>query len=163
MSDATLEVQTKMKEAGLSVAAIQAFLHQYQKLVVNESGLIPENSLTPIEDLPTVVEQPNPGDISSLTAETVVLKLNGGLGTGMGLERAKSLLGGRGDLTFLDVIVRQYLYLRSNIAPRLALIFMNSFSTSRDTADTLRHYPELGNPDSLELIQNKVPKIDVQS
>jgi UTP--glucose-1-phosphate uridylyltransferase len=163
MSDATLEIQTKMKEAGLSAAAIQAFLHQYQKLVVNESGLIPESSLTPIEDLPTVVEQPNPGDISSLTAETVVLKLNGGLGTGMGLERAKSLLRVRGDLTFLDVIVRQYLNLRSNLAPRLALIFMNSFSTSGDTAEALRHYPELGNPENLELMQNKVPKIDVQS
>jgi UTP--glucose-1-phosphate uridylyltransferase len=163
MSDATLEIQTKMKEAGLSAAAIQAFLHQYQKLVVNESGLIPESSLTPIEHLPTVVEKPDPGDISSLTAETAVLKLNGGLGTGMGLERAKSLLRVRGDLTFLDVIVRQYLNLRSNLAPRLALIFMNSFSTSGDTAEALRHYPELGNPENLELMQNKVPKIDVQS
>src|ERR1700745_1702761 len=133
MSDATLEVQTKMKEAGLSVAAIQAFLHQYQKLVVNESGLIPESSLTPIEDLPTVVEQPNPGDISSLTAETVVLKLNGGLGTGMGLERAKSLLRVRGDLTFLDIIVKQFLQLRARTAPGCGLFFMNSFSTSDDT------------------------------
>src|SRR6516225_2530424 len=130
MSDATLEIETKMKEAGLSAAAIQAFLHQYKKLVVNESGLIPESSLAPIEDLPTVTEQPDPADISSLTAETAVLKLNGGLGTGMGLERAKSLLRVRGDLTFLDVIVRQYLVLRASIASQLALLFMNSFSTS---------------------------------
>src|SRR6516225_1049911 len=163
MSDATLEIQAKMKEAGLSAAAIQAFLHQYRKLVVDESGLIPESSLAPVEDLPIVAEQPDPGDISTLAAETAVLKLNGGLGTGMGLERAKSLLRVRGDLTFLDVIVRQHLNLRSNIAPRLALIFMNSFSTSGDTAEALRHYPELGNPENLELMQNKVPKIDVKS
>jgi UDP-N-acetylglucosamine pyrophosphorylase len=163
MSDATLEIQAKMKEAGLSAAAIQAFLHQYRKLVVDESGLIPESSLAPIEDLPTVAEQPDPGHISTLAAETAVMKLNGGLGTGMGLERAKSLLRVRGDLTFLDIIVRQYLHLRSNIAPRLTLIFMNSFSTSDDTAEALRHYPELGNPENLELMQNKVPKIDVKS
>jgi UDP-N-acetylglucosamine pyrophosphorylase len=163
MSDATLEIQTKMEKAGLNAAAIQAFLHQYRKLVVSESGLIPEGSLIPIEHLPTVVEQPDPGDISRLTAETAVLKLNGGLGTGMGLERAKSLLRVRGDLTFLDIIVRQYLNLRSSIAPRLVLLFMNSFSTSDDTAEALRHYPELGNPANLELMQNKVPKIDVKS
>jgi len=163
MSDATLEIQAKMKEAGLSAAAIQAFLHQYRKLVVDESGLIPESSLAPVEDLPIVAEQPDPGDISTLAAETAVLKLNGGLGTGMGLERAKSLLRVRGDLTFLDVIVRQYLNLRLNIAPRLTLIFMNSFSTSGDTAEALGHYPELGNPENLELMQNKVPKIDVKS
>jgi UDP-N-acetylglucosamine pyrophosphorylase len=163
MSDATLEIEAKMKEAGLSAAAIQAFLHQYQKLILNESGFIPESSLTPIEHLPTVVEQPDPGNASSLAAETVVLKLNGGLGTGMGLERAKSLLCVRDDLTFLDVIVRQYLKLRSNIAPRLALLFMNSFSTSDDTAEALRNYPELGDPENLELMQNKVPKIDAKS
>ena len=139
MHDATPEIQAKMKEAGLSPAAIQAFLHQYRKLVVSESGLIPEDSLTPIEHLPTIVEEPDPGDISRLTAETAVLKLNGGLGTGMGLERAKSLLRVRGDLTFLDIIVRQYLVLRASIASQLALLFMNSFSTSNDTAEALRH------------------------
>jgi UTP--glucose-1-phosphate uridylyltransferase len=163
MRDATPEIQAKMEKEGLSAAAIQAFLHQYRKLILNESGLIPESSLTPIEHLPTITEQPDPGDISSLAAETAVLKLNGGLGTGMGLERAKSLLRVRGDLTFLDVIVRQYLKLRSKIAPRLALLFMNSFSTSDDTAEALRRYPELGDPENLELMQNKVPKIDAKS
>src|SRR5215475_5115830 len=121
MSDATRRVEEKMKEAGLSAAAIQAFLHQYRKLVVDESGLIPESSLAPVEDLPIVAEQPDPGDISTLAAETAVLKLNGGLGTGMGLERAKSLLRVRGDLTFLDIIVRQYLELRSKLGPGLSL------------------------------------------
>jgi UDP-N-acetylglucosamine pyrophosphorylase len=163
MRDATPKIQAKMEKAGLSAAAIQAFLHQYKKLVLNETGLIPEGSLTPVENLPTLADQPDPGDVSVLAAETVVLKLNGGLGTGMGLEKAKSLLRVRGDLTFLDVIVRQYLNLRSSIAPQLALFFMNSFSTSDDTATALRHYQELGDLRKLELMQNKVPKIDVKS
>ena len=39
----------------------------------------------------------------------MVIKLNGGLGTGMGLEKAKSLLPVKGDQTFLDFIARQVL------------------------------------------------------
>ena len=163
MADATPEIQAKMGKAGLSAAAIQAFLHQYKKVVLNEAGLIPEGSLTAVENLPSITDQPDPGDVSMLAAETVVLKLNGGLGTSMGLEKAKSLLRVRGDLTFLDVIVRQYLNLRTSFAPQLALFFMNSFSTSDDTAKALRRYPELGDPRKLELMQNKVPKIDVKS
>jgi UTP--glucose-1-phosphate uridylyltransferase len=40
---------------------------------------------------------------------------------------------------------------------------MNSFSTSSDTVVALASYPELGDPRELELMQNKVPKIDVKS
>jgi UTP--glucose-1-phosphate uridylyltransferase len=163
MRDASAEIQRKMEEAGLSSAAIHAFLHQYKKVLLNEAGLIPEDSLIPVEDLPSIAGQPEPGDASALAAQTVLLKLNGGLGTSMGLEKAKSLLRVRGDLTFLDIIVRQYLHLRSNVAPQLALFFMNSFSTSADTAIALRKYPELGDPAKLELMQNRVPKIDVKS
>ena len=50
---------------------------------------------------------------SQLLARTVLLKLNGGLGTSMGLDKPKSLLpvhaNGR---TFLDLIVEQVSVLR---------------------------------------------------
>lgn len=39
--------------------------------------------------------------------ETVVLKLNGGLGTSMGLDKAKSLLPVKGDDSFLDLTAKQ--------------------------------------------------------
>lgn len=39
--------------------------------------------------------------------ETVVLKLNGGLGTSMGLDKAKSLLTVKGKDTFLDLTAKQ--------------------------------------------------------
>ena len=39
--------------------------------------------------------------------ETVVLKLNGGLGTSMGLDKAKSLLPVKGNDTFLDLTAKQ--------------------------------------------------------
>ena len=40
---------------------------------------------------------------------------------------------------------------------------MNSFSTSGDTLAHLARYPELGNLADMELMQNKVPKIDAKT
>jgi UTP--glucose-1-phosphate uridylyltransferase len=163
MPEAARQIETRMEAAGLSAAAIRAFLYQYRKLEQHEAGLIPEDSIAPITTLPAIDEQPLPCDTSDLVGQTVLLKLNGGLGTSMGLEKPKSLLKVRGELTFLDVIVRQFLRLRETVAPKLGLLFMNSFSTSRDTIAALANYPELGDPKQLELMQNKVPKIDVKS
>ena len=42
----------------------------------------------------------------------MVIKLNGGLGTGMGLQGPKSLLAVRDGVNFLDLMVRQILDLR---------------------------------------------------
>ncbi len=42
-----------------------------------------------------------PPATQKLLSQTAVLKLNGGLGTSMGLEKAKSLLEVRGGHTFL--------------------------------------------------------------
>src|SRR3546814_6808021 len=92
-------------------------------------------------------------------ATTAVIKLNGGLGTSMGMDRAKSLLCVRRGLSFLDIIARQTLALRKAYGAPLPLIFMNSFRTSVDTMEALERYADLaveGLP--LEFLQNKVPK-----
>jgi UTP--glucose-1-phosphate uridylyltransferase len=89
-----------------------------------------------------------------------VIKLNGGLGTSMGMDRAKSLLCVRRGLSFLDIIARQVLHLRREHDARLPVIFMNSFRTSADTLAALSRYDDLrveGIP--LELLQNKEPKL----
>lgn len=152
-----------MAAAKMSAAAIRAFLFQYQKLERNDSGLIPENTISPLGPLSSIEDETAYGGKSDVATQTVVLKLNGGLGTSMGLEKAKSLLKIRDELTFLDIIARQFLKLRSTVAPELRLILMNSFSTSDDTVAALTRYPEFGDPRDLELMQNKVPKIDVKS
>jgi UTP--glucose-1-phosphate uridylyltransferase len=163
MEDFPSQIRDKMRAAGLSAAAIDAFLFQYRKLELNEAGLIPEDSISPVGRLSSIDDEPVPDAPSDFAAQTVVLKLNGGLGTGMGLEKAKSLLKVRDELTFLDIIARQFLHLRSAIAPELRLLLMNSFSTSGDTAAALASYPQLGEPGQLELMQNKVPKIESKS
>ena len=48
-----------------------------------------------------------PADAAALLSATAVLKLNGGLGTSMGLEKAKSLLPVKDGKTFLDLIAEQ--------------------------------------------------------
>ncbi|MGB9276887.1 MAG: UTP--glucose-1-phosphate uridylyltransferase, partial [Terrimicrobiaceae bacterium] len=149
----------KMQAAGSSQAAIAAFERAFQILASKESGVIEEASIAPVEQLPTYEEiSSGPAD-AGLLAKAVMLKLNGGLGTGMGLEKAKSLLVVRNGETFLDLIVRQVLAARKQTGANLRFLLMNSFSTSEDTRSHLARYPELGDPADLEFLQNKVPKI----
>lgn len=155
------EFETKMRAAGLSDAAVRAFEHNYRLLTAGESGLLAEADIQPVESLPRLEDVA--GDSApdaSLLARTVVLKLNGGLGTGMGLERAKSLLVVKDGLTFLDFIVKQILHLRRQHGVPLRFLLMNSFSTSDDTLEFLSRYRELGEPRDLELMQSQVPKVD---
>lgn len=151
--------EVKMRAAGLSDAAIASFRENYAALCRNETGLISEALIEPADDLPLADNMEPSPTAQSLLSETVVIKLNGGLGTGMGLEKAKSLLKVKGDDSFLDFIAQQILFLRGNTGSDLRFLLMNSFSTSADTLEYLNdRYPELG--EKLEFLQNKVPKID---
>ena len=69
----------------------------------------------------------------ALLAQTVVLKLNGGLGTSMGLDKAKSLLPVKDGLSFLDLIAKQVQFIRGKTKEDINFMLMNSFSTSADT------------------------------
>jgi UTP--glucose-1-phosphate uridylyltransferase len=59
------------------------------------------------QSLPVYGDLPEPEDAKPLLSATAVLKLNGGLGTSMGLEKAKSLLPVKDGKTFLDLIAEQ--------------------------------------------------------
>jgi phosphoglucomutase len=165
MADQFTPYRAKMQAAGLSEAAIKAFEYSYEALVSGESGMISEDSITPSDDIAYL--EGKAGSIResikadpSLLKETVVLKLNGGLGTSMGLDKAKSLLNVKGDDTFLDVMAKQVTELRATYQSNVRFVLMNSFSTSSDTLDYLSKYPELVEDPELELLQNKVPKVD---
>jgi UDP-N-acetylglucosamine pyrophosphorylase len=159
MNSSFAPFREKMQSASLSEAAIAAFERAFKLLVAKESGLISESFIDPVEQLPKYEEISSAPANGAFLAKAVMLKLNGGLGTSMGLEKAKSLLVVRNDETFLDLIVRQVLATRKQTGANLRFLLMNSFSTSEDTQAHLAHYPELGDPAALELLQNKVPKI----
>src|SRR5579859_2080126 len=158
--DAFPEFAARMRQAGLSEASIRAFQHSYESLAAGRTGLIRERDIQPVTELPRFEDIARQSRDGSLLSQAVVIKLNGGLGTSMGLEKAKSLLVIKDGLTFLDFIARQILYFQERHRAPLRFLLMNSFSTSADTLAFLKKYPELGAPETLELMQSSVPKID---
>jgi UTP--glucose-1-phosphate uridylyltransferase len=155
--------ETKMTAAGMGDAAIRAFRRNYEALLRDETGMIPEETISPAQGLASFDEIAAAGEINiSLLAQAVVIKLNGGLGTGMGLQGPKSLLAVRDGVNFLDLMVRQILDLRNTSGTEVRLILMNSFSTSAATLGHLQHYETQGlaDPSEVELMQNQIPKID---
>ena len=155
------EFEDKMRKAGVAGAAIRAFEYSYRSLLAGDTGLIPEETIQSISELPRLDQLESGAKATpELLSETVLIKLNGGLGTSMGLERAKSLLAVKNGLTFLDFIARQVLHVREQYDQALSFVLMNSYSTSRDTLEFLAKYPGLGAPDRLELRQSQAPKVD---
>ena len=151
-----------MEAAGVMRPAIDSFRHSYEALCRHESGLIPEADIEPATEIPPA--PPRDGDFDpDLLAKTVVIKLNGGLGTSMGLEKVKSLLEVRPGVTFLDLIVRQIQSLRSSTGAEVRLLLMDSFATSEDTLSHLAENApgELSDASEVELMQNQIPKIDL--
>ncbi|WP_445257414.1 UTP--glucose-1-phosphate uridylyltransferase [Nocardioides aurantiacus] len=154
------QAREKMAAAGVDQVAIEVFSHYYRQIEHGETGMISEDSIDPV-DIESLADVEVADDVAAeAIGATVVIKLNGGLGTSMGMARAKSLLCVRRGLSFLDVIARQVLHLRREYGTTLPLIFMNSFRTSEDTLAALARYQDLeveGLP--LEFLQNKEPKL----
>jgi len=163
MSSAGLDrARAKMAEAGIDPVAIDTFAHYYRLLEHGETGLIAESSIEPLDMESLADVDVDDETASAALRTTAVVKLNGGLGTSMGMERAKSLLCVRRGMSFLDVIARQVLHLRREHDAPLPLMFMNSFRTSTDTMDALARYADLpvdGLP--VEFLQNREPKLRI--
>ncbi|MDN5895462.1 MAG: UTP--glucose-1-phosphate uridylyltransferase [Nocardioides sp.] len=159
-SEALKRALDKMAGAGVEQGAQDVFAHYFRLLEAGETGMIPESTIEPL-DMPALADVEVADDVASAAVRsTAVIKLNGGLGTSMGMDRAKSLLCVRRGLSFLDIISRQVLDLRKRYDATLPLIFMNSFRTSEDTMAALARYDNLqvqGLP--LEFLQNKEPKL----
>src|SRR4051812_41957420 len=154
------KARDKMAAAGVDAVAIETFAHYYRLLEHGETGMIPESTIEPVDiDALRDVEVTDDQAAAAIRT-TAIIRLNGGLGTSMGMDRAKSLLCVRRGLSFLDVIARQVLHLRKEYDAPLPLLFMNSFRTSADTMAALARYEDLpveGLP--LEFLQNKEPKL----
>ncbi|MCA9962712.1 MAG: UTP--glucose-1-phosphate uridylyltransferase, partial [Anaerolineales bacterium] len=84
----------RLEAQGAHPIFIDIFASYYEQLLAGQTGLISEESIEPVDSLPDAERLP--ADLQAIGREalerTAVIKLNGGLGTGMGLEQAKSLL-----------------------------------------------------------------------
>ena len=94
----------KMEAEGIPEAAIATFRHYYEQLQSGETGMLPEDSIEPVDEVAEFGELP---EEDGPLDRAVVLKLNGGLGTSMGMTQAKSLIEAKPGLAFLDVVARQ--------------------------------------------------------
>lgn len=150
-------VADKMQSAGMPAIAIANFKNHYQQLLEGKTGFIPESSIQMVDNLPDADDLNWRHTQSGKKAlpNTVLLKLNGGLGTSMGLDKAKSLITVKQHHCFLDIIARHA------IQSQVHLLLMNSFNTREDSDKVLQKYPALNNANlALDFIQHKVPKIN---
>ena len=145
---------SKMESAKLHPLVINTFTYYYKKVVSGATGLISNRDIKPvapdeIEDASRIKEYDESG--RKALSRAVIIKLNGGLGTSMGLTKAKSFLKVKNEKTFLEIILKQAERCRVKLA------LMNSFSTHEDTIATLSMIKPSDSP--LLFIQNKFPKI----
>ncbi len=134
---------------------IDNFAHYYEKLVAGDDGMIAEESIVPVGELADA--EAFPASLAeagrAAVGQTVIIKLNGGLGTGMGLTGPKSLLVVKDGLSFLDIIAHQAEVIG---AP---LVLMNSFATDEASLQVLERYPALHTQLPLSFLQHKQPKV----
>jgi UTP--glucose-1-phosphate uridylyltransferase len=161
MSDHFQAFTAKMRAEGLPEVAVRCFEHHLSRLAEGDEGTLGRDTIAPIETLPDAkhLEPHLPSGTAGLD-RVVVIKLNGGLGTSMGLERAKSLLAVRDGLSFLDLIARQILALRRTHGAVAPLLLMNSFKTEQESLAAVAPYTELGSGAlPLSFLQHRIPKI----
>jgi UTP--glucose-1-phosphate uridylyltransferase len=161
-TDSVDAVLAKAEAGGVRGAELATLRRRLHQLNEQQSGLLPGDELEPLADLPSLDELPEPpaDRAREVLDKVVIVKLNGGLGTSMGLSGPKSLIEVKAGMTFLDVIATQVLALRQrHDGVRLPLLLMNSAITRGPSVDLLRRRGlELpGLP--LDFLQGREPKI----
>jgi len=160
--DHVTAVLTKAEAGGVHAAELAALRRRLRQLAECQAGLLSGEVLEPVADLPRLDElpEPPPGQARDVLDRLAVVKLNGGLGTSMGLSGPKSLLEVKPGTSFLDVIATQVLALRERLGGRLPLVLMNSAVTRGPSLDVLRRYGSLRVPGvPLDFLQGREPKI----
>ena len=158
------EAADLMHRDGLPPTVIKNFERLFRCVLAGETGIIKEEEIEPVSDIDTLSSIMTSESIvregRKLLDKLVVIRLNGGLGTTMGLQRAKSLLEVKEGLSFNDIIARQLASLGKRTGLAIPLIHMTSFSTDSDIQTVMREYPELTPPGiAATFQQHRHPKI----
>jgi UTP--glucose-1-phosphate uridylyltransferase len=154
-------VVAKAEADGLHGAELATLRRRLRQLGEQQAGLLPSEVLKPLGELPRLDElpEPSPGQARDVLDQFVIVKLNGGLGTSMGLSGPKSLLEVKPGANFLDVLARQVLALRERHSARLPLVLMDTEVTSDPSLEILHRY-DLSVPGvPLDFLQGREPKV----
>ncbi|MDP9800859.1 UTP--glucose-1-phosphate uridylyltransferase [Arcanobacterium wilhelmae] len=153
--DANLE---KMRADGARETAMRVFEQYFVQVANGATGLIAEDEIEPLRDVEHVSDLDLDPEVSrEALGRTVFLRLNGGLGTSMGLDRAKSLLTVREGKSFLEITTEQLLRARERTGAVIPLMFLNSFRTREDTLAAMDS--RLATDLPVDVVQNREPKI----
>jgi UTP--glucose-1-phosphate uridylyltransferase len=159
--EATAAAIAKLEADGAAAATVASFAGQLQRLAAGDLGMLAESELQPVAELPDAERLAVDEEaITALLDQTVVIKLNGGLGTSMGLAGPKSLLEVKDGLSFLDITARQIKALRAEYSgARLPLVLLNSFRTREPSLAALASYGVLSAELEPDFLQGRVPKL----
>jgi UTP--glucose-1-phosphate uridylyltransferase len=169
MEEALEQLQGRLEGDGAPEAVRDAFARMYRAYRLGITGQVEWKDLEAVRPGDLVAEEAFDSPRSREAGEEALgslvwIVLNGGLGTSMKLDRAKSLVPVKGALTFLDLIARYVLRSRGTGGRRLPVLFMNSFATRDDTLAHLAGYPlaeadALGSRLPLDFLQQRFPRI----
>lgn len=151
----------KMRREGIPARVIDLFSSYLSDVSELATGHIPERTIAPvtISSLKHIDELNKYKEAGKrLASKAVAIKLNGGLGTSMGMQFAKSLLPVKDQMSFLDITVKQAIAWQEEYGGSLPLVLMNSYNTHTDTLNELRSMTGLSQL-PLCFVQHKFPKI----
>lgn len=148
----------KMCQAGLSDYEVASFLRAFERFTSGEQALIPETDIEAVDD---IEKDSSLSEVSpEVLARTAVLKLNGGIGTTMGLTCPKSVLEAHDGQNFLEITARQILAARERLDVNLPFILLNSPSTHEPTMQELSSFDLEVDGLPLAVVQGVFPRIE---
>ncbi len=151
-----------MRREGLPAVVVETFRRAWERLARGETGLLSKREIEPLAGVPSADELAGFAAAGrAALSRAVVIKLNGGLGTSMGMTQAKSLLPAKNGLSFLEIAARQVMRLRESTGARVPFLLMNSFRTRDDSRAALAGFPDLSAGLPADFLQHKVPKVRV--
>ncbi|HNF16445.1 MAG TPA: UTP--glucose-1-phosphate uridylyltransferase, partial [Leptospiraceae bacterium] len=129
-------ISEKIRKEGLSETLIADFLSKVDKVRRGETGKVDWSTIGDLDEKTDEISletlQKNFPSKSENLKKLAVIKLNGGLGTSMGLSKAKSLIPIKNGMSFLDIIAKQIQYFRTKYGIEVPLILMDSYNTQTD-------------------------------
>ena len=152
----------KMEQQGLPPIVINTFKCYFNQFLYGAQGKLSDRDVLPMSDEELAdydsMDQFKEKGERALD-KTAVIKLNGGLGTSMGLESAKSLIPVKEGLSFLDLILLQAKNVRAHYGVEFPQVFMNSFKTHMDTMLKVGDFHNGTTGIDLAFLQHRYPKI----
>ncbi|RTZ97367.1 MAG: UTP--glucose-1-phosphate uridylyltransferase, partial [Deltaproteobacteria bacterium] len=100
----------KMTAHGLAPVVVDTFAYYYRQVATGETGLISDRDIRPVQpdEIVSYADLDRWVPVGRAAADkAVMIRLNGGLGTSMGLSGPKSLLPVKNGKSFLEIIIGQ--------------------------------------------------------